>query len=106
MVGQAPYVVNAGTTWSTLSNRASATVVYNVVGKRITAAGSTPLPDTYERPRSSLDVSLQTAIVAGFSMRIDGKNLLDSPIEMRQGAVVRERYRTGRVLAFGLKWQQ
>ena len=106
MVGQAPYVVNAGTTWSTLSNRASATVVYNVVGKRITAAGSTPLPDTYEQPRSSLDVSLQTAIIAGLSMRIDGKNLLDAPIETRQGAVVRERYRTGRVLAFGLKWQQ
>ena len=38
MVGQAPYVINAGTTWATPSNRATATVVYNIVGRRITAA--------------------------------------------------------------------
>jgi len=106
MVGQAPYVVNAGATWSTPSNRASATMVYNIVGKRITAAGSTPLPDTYEMARAGLDVSFQTSIVGGLSARLDGKNLLDSPFEVRQGSVVRERYRAGRVLSLGLKLQQ
>jgi len=39
MVGQAPYVANAGLTWSSSSAKSSATVLYNVVGRRITAAG-------------------------------------------------------------------
>lgn len=106
MVGQAPFVVNAGTTWSSSSQRFTATAVYNVVGRRITAAGSSPLPDTYESARSSLDMSLQAPIVAGISARLDAKNLFDSPFEQRQGSVVRESYRAGRVFSFGLKWQQ
>ncbi|MEO8194586.1 MAG: outer membrane beta-barrel protein [Gemmatimonadales bacterium] len=106
MVGQAPYVVNAGMTWSSASARTAATLLYNVVGRRITAAGSSPLPDTYEMARSGVDVSLQTPLFSGISARLDAKNLLDSPFEVRQGTVTREMYRTGRVFSFGLKWQQ
>lgn len=106
MVGQAPYVVNAGVTWSSRAARSSATVLYNVVGRRITAAGSTPLPDTYESARSGIDASLQAPLFAGLSARLDAKNLLDSPFEVKQGSVVRERYRSGRVISLGLKWQQ
>jgi hypothetical protein len=106
MVGQAPYVVNAGASWSSQSARSSATILYNVVGRRITAAGSTPLPDTYESARSGLDASLQAPLFGSLSARLDAKNLLDSPYEVKQGPVVRERYRSGRVISLGLKWQQ
>jgi len=40
------------------------------------------------------------------SARLDAKNLLDSPYEVKQGDVIRERYRSGRVISLGLKWQQ
>ncbi len=106
MVGQAPYVVNAGATWSSGAAKSSATILYNVVGRRITAAGTTPLPDTDESARSGIDASLQAPIFGGISARLDAKNLLDSPFEVKQGSVVRERYRSGRVISLGLKWQQ
>jgi len=106
MVGQAPYVANAGATWSSASARSSATILYNVVGRRITAAGSTPLPDTYESTRSGIDASLQAPLFGAVSARLDAKNLLDSPYEVKQGDVTRERYRSGRVISIGLKWQQ
>jgi outer membrane receptor protein involved in Fe transport len=106
MVGQAPYVVNAGASWSSLSAKTSATILYNIVGHRITAAGSTPLPDTYESARTGIDASLQAPLFGPLSARLDAKNLLDSPYEVTQGSVVRERYRSGRVISLGFKWQQ
>ncbi|HYW31330.1 MAG TPA: TonB-dependent receptor, partial [Gemmatimonas sp.] len=51
LVGQAPYVVNAGVTYSTLSGRTNATLLFNVVGERIVAAGVLPLPNIVEKPR-------------------------------------------------------
>lgn len=105
MVGQAPYVVNAGATWQSSSGRASGTVLYNIVGKRIVSAGVTPLPDTYEQPRAVLDASLQIPVFARVALKLDGKNLLDSPFEVRQGTVTRNRYRLGRAFGLGLRWQ-
>ena len=105
MVGQAPFVVNAGTTWSSASQKTTATLLYNIVGRRITAAGTTPLPDTYESAHTGLDFSLQAPLLGGLSARLDTRNLLDSPFEVRQGSVVRERYRVGRVFSLGIKWQ-
>src|SRR5690606_28138294 len=62
MVGQAPYVVNAGLTWAPVESATNATVLYNVVGRRIVNAAESPLPDVYEEPRHVLDVALRTGI--------------------------------------------
>ncbi|MGH7560720.1 MAG: TonB-dependent receptor domain-containing protein [Gemmatimonadales bacterium] len=104
MVGQAPYVVNGGLTWTGTSG-ASATVLYNVVGRRIVSASEFPLPDNYERPRHLVDVSARFPILGGLKGKVDLKNLLDSPFEIRQGSVVRERFRTGRIVSAGLSWE-
>ena len=106
MVGQAPYVVNAGLTYSTPSGRASATALFNTIGRRVVAASVAPLPDIYEQARSTVDVSLRLPVVGSLSAKIDAKNLLDEVHEQRIGSVVRESYRTGRVFALGLAWQQ
>jgi hypothetical protein len=105
MVGQAPYVMNAGVTWAPESWRGtSATVLHNVVGRRIVSAGELPLPDVYELPRNVLDVSLRTGVSRGVSVKLDGRNLLDAPYEQVQGTVLREYYRSGRSLGVGLSW--
>lgn len=104
MVGQAPYVVNAGATYATDSGL-SATVLYNVVGKRITSAGTSPLPDTYEMPRNVLDATLQLPLGGTVTAKLSGKNLLDSPYRQVQGDVTRLRYRAGRVVTLGFNWQ-
>jgi hypothetical protein len=106
MVGQAPYVANAGVTYATASGATSATLLYNVVGKRIVTAGEQPLPDVYELPRNVLDFSVRMGLSSALSAKLDLKNLLDEPFEYRQGSVTRESYRTGRLVSLGLSWRR
>jgi TonB-dependent receptor len=106
MVGQAPYIVNAGVTWTMFGNEATnATFLFNRIGERISAAGEFPNPDVIESARSTMDVSLRFPLLRGMSGRLDAKNLLDQSVTRRQGPVVREQYWTGRVFQLGLTWQ-
>lgn len=65
--GQSPYVLNAGLQYD-LPSGFNATLLYNIIGRRIyyvgqnaTIAGSTP--DTYEAPRSLLDLQLSQKVL-------------------------------------------
>lgn len=106
MVGQAPYVVNAGVTWSHPRSDASATLLFNTIGERIAYAGELPLPDVVEMPRNVLDLSLRLPVRDRLSLRFDAKNLLGAPHELRQGSVAREYYETGRTMSIGVSWTQ
>ncbi len=105
MVGQAPYMINTGVTWTTTSGSTSATLLYNTVGARIIDAGERPLPDVKELARNVVDFSLRFPVGAGFSGRFDAKNLLDAQYRIEQGPVTRESYYTGRTFAVGFNWQ-
>jgi hypothetical protein len=105
LTGQAPYVVNAGLTYAPGSGAINATALYNRVGKRINAAGPLPLPDIYEMGRDVIDIAVRFPVAGGFGAKFDLKNILDTPVEHRQGAVTRLRYNTGRVMTFGLNWK-
>lgn len=105
MVGQAPYVVNLGLTYTAPTGVLSATALYNVVGRRVHEAGSNPRPDAYEEARNLVDVSIQAQLWSSLTVKLDGKNLLDDPMHVTQGAVTRLRYTTGRVFSLGLTWQ-
>jgi outer membrane receptor for ferrienterochelin and colicin len=105
MVGQAPYVVNAGLTYSNTTGRVSTTALFNIVGERITAAVPSR-PDVYEQPRHALDLSLRFPVFGSLSGKIDARNVFDEPYELLQDEVVRERYRAGRVFSLGLSWRQ
>jgi TonB-dependent receptor len=105
MVGQAPYVVNAGLTYAPLRGTTSATLLVNRIGERIDAAGDRPLPDVIERARTALDFSLRFPLVSTLSGRFDARNLLDDPYKTVQGTVTRESYRAGRVAQLGLIWR-
>ena len=104
MVGQSEYVVNAGFGYASPNGGWFGTLLYNVAGRRIVEAGSGGLPDAYEEPRHMLDASLQLPVVASVSLKLDGKNLLDSPYRMIQGDVLRSRYTTGRMFEFAFTW--
>ena len=105
MVGQAPYVINAGLTYAASANALSATLLFNRVGPRIDAAGDLPLPDVIEEARNGLDLSLRLPVAGAFSARIDAKNLFDAPYRVTQGTVTREEYRVGRTVQAGLIWR-
>lgn len=106
MVGQAPYVVNTGLTYTSRGGATSATLLYNRVGERIVNAGANPLPDVVEHPRDVLDLSLRFPLfVSGLAGRVDAKNLLDARYLVTQGPVTRESYDSGRGFSFGVSWQ-
>ncbi|MDQ8164356.1 MAG: TonB-dependent receptor [Gemmatimonadota bacterium] len=105
MVGQAPYVLNTGVTWTNRSGATSATLLYNVVGERITAAGVKPLPNIVERPRHVVDAALRFPLFGNVTGRLDGKNLLDARYQFMQGGLEREGYSAGRGLSLGLNWK-
>jgi TonB-dependent receptor len=105
MAGQSEYVVNAGLGYGSDDGRWNATFLYNVSGPRLSEAGISPLPDTYEQERHLMDVSLQFPVAGAVSGKLDGKNLLDQPIQFLQGPVTRLTYRTGRIFSLGFKWE-
>ena len=105
MVGQAPYVLNAGVSYANRTGRTSATLLFNRVGNRIDAAGDQPLPDVEDIARNVLDFSLRFPLVAGLSGRFDARNLFDAPFKTVQGTVIREYWRTGRTIQFGLQYR-
>ena len=106
MVGQAPYVVNAGLTYASPSGRTNATILYNVVGERIYAAGVAPLPNIVEAPRDIVDFSLRFPVWREVTGRLDARNLLDARYRFMQGNLEREGYNAGRTISFGLSWRQ
>jgi outer membrane receptor protein involved in Fe transport len=105
MVGQSEYVVNAGLGYTHPGGRFDATALFNVVGRRIAEAGTAGLPDAYEEARELLDVSARLTLSDRLSLKIDGKNLLDTPFELTQGTVTRQRYNVGRTFGFGFTWR-
>jgi outer membrane receptor protein involved in Fe transport len=105
MVGQAPYVVNAGLTYAREGSDASATILYNVMGRRIYSASEFPLPDVYEQARHNLDLSLRFPVLNQLLAKIDFRNLLDAPYNVTQGVAVREYFKTGRIVSMGISWR-
>jgi outer membrane receptor protein involved in Fe transport len=110
MLGQAPYVVNAGVSWNTESGW-NATALYNVVGRRVAEGGSINLPDTYEEARSVIDVSLRIPLMQTLEAKVDGKNLLNTAYRTTQGHLANGDpnyqlyYTAGRVFQMGVTWR-
>lgn len=105
MVGQAGYVLNAGLGYMSNSGRWNATLLYNVVGRRIHEAATIGLPDAWEEPRHLFDFSIRFPVFNTVAGKVDAKNLLDAPYRVRQGDVTRLGYNTGRQFSVGLSWQ-
>ncbi|TWR29492.1 outer membrane beta-barrel protein [Mucilaginibacter pallidiroseus] len=58
LVGQSPYVVNAGITHTELDNKLSINLLFNRLGKRIFLAGGARFSSVYEMPRNVLDAQV------------------------------------------------
>ncbi|WP_114937671.1 TonB-dependent receptor [Mucilaginibacter endophyticus] len=58
LVGQSPYVINAGLQHNELDNKLSINVLYNRLGKRIFYAGGERFSSVYEQPRNVLDFQI------------------------------------------------
>ena len=64
----------------------------------------TTLPDIVAGGHASLDLSLRWGLWRQVSLKVDAKNLLDTPFLTTQRAVTRLRYTVGRTMVLGFTW--
>lgn len=93
--GQSPWVINAALDWVGFKEKTRARLSYNVFGKRIDTVGTTRVPDTYEMPRHSIDLSVSQKLVETVDLKFSVENLLDSPYRFKTGDLPAGEWRLG-----------
>lgn len=63
MVGQAPYIINAGLQHNFLNDKLSFNALYNRVGRRLIVAGGVLFPEIWEVPRNVIDLQLALKVI-------------------------------------------
>lgn len=90
MQGQSPYLINIGLFYQNDTKGLSASVLYNRIGKRVETVGvpaqnpNDDIPDIYEMPRNSLDLSFSKKLGNYVELKAGVKDLLNSKIEYKQ----------------------
>lgn len=79
--GQSPYVLNTGLYYQNDNAGLSASIMYNIMGKRILVAaqlnqGVVLIPDIYEMPRNVIDLSINKKIGKSLELKFGIKDLL------------------------------
>jgi TonB-dependent receptor len=62
MMGQSPYIVNAGLYYQEEESGLQVSMLYNVIGKRIFLVGNYRNPTVYEMPRNVIDLTITKSI--------------------------------------------
>ncbi len=102
--GQANYLINGALNYSSRSGISDVSIMMSATGKRLYALGSTPLPDIYEQPVSSLDATLNWRAYAGSRVKFSARNLLDPRIRQLQAGQEVSAYRRGRTYSLVLSY--
>ena len=90
MQGQSPYLINLGLFYQLDEAGFSASALYNRVGKRIETVGvpkqdpNDDIPDIYEMPRNSLDLSLSKRFGKYVEVKLGAQDLLNAKVEYKQ----------------------
>lgn len=84
MMGQSPYVVNAGLFVADSASRLQCNIVYNINGKRLHAVGSAGTPDIYEMPAGQLDITMGKQFGEHFNLKLGAGNLLNARMLLLQ----------------------
>lgn len=100
--GQSPYVVNMQLQYDREKVGFSGTLLYNIVGKRITEVGTNDIPDTYEQAFGQLDLVLNQRIKENWSISFRARNLLDPNMDSTQGDEIVRQQRRGRIFGLNL----
>ena len=99
--GQSTYSLNAGVYYG--SENMDGSLLLSGFGERLAQVGAgateTSLPDIYEHPPLTLDLTLSRRILGTTRVKLSAENLLDRATEFRQLDKVTRRYRSGRTLS-------
>jgi outer membrane receptor protein involved in Fe transport len=98
--GQSPYVFNTQLQYDRPNWGFSSTLLYNIIGKRITEVGTNQIPDTYEQPFGQLDFVASLALKNNWTLSFRARNLLDPKVEATQADEIVRSFKRGRNFAF------
>ena len=106
--GQSPYLVNLTLGYDNLKYGISASVYYNVFGKRLSIVSLSGTPDVYEQPFRLLNVSVSKKLTSQITLKLAGNNLLDDAVKQTQQFKDKEyifrQYNRGRSFSIGLSY--
>lgn len=92
LTGHSKYVVNVQLGFDSDNEKHSATLTYNVFGKRIAFAGIDGKDDAFEQPFHSLDFTYSYDVFEQGAVKFSLKNLLDENTEiLQQGEILQGR---------------
>lgn len=77
MVGQAPYVINAGIQHNLLDNKMGINLLYNKVGRKIYKAGGQQFPSVWENPRDVIDFQLSYKVLKNAELKFNAGDILN-----------------------------
>lgn len=99
MQGQSPYLVNTGIFYKNRPLQMDVALLYNRIGKRIIGVGrstgnvggddSAKVPDSYEMPRNTIDLSVTKRFGEHWEMRLNVRDLLAERVFYKQFADVK-----------------
>lgn len=102
--GQAPYVVNFQLQYELPKAGTQASLLYNVLGARITEVGTDQRPDIFEEPFHQVDFVYNQKWKKNVNLGFRARNLLDPKLQARQGSEIVRSMNRGRSLSFGVTW--
>lgn len=86
MMGQSPYIINAGLYYQNDSIGLGVSVMFNRVGERVVIVGIPDIPEVYEMPRSLLDITISQRITKHITIRFSAQDLLNQNFVLLQDA--------------------
>jgi TonB-dependent receptor len=118
MMGQSPWIINAGIYYEADTGRFKINVNYNVIGPRVVIVGVPGIPEVYEMPRHQVDLSIIRTVGKhhNFDVRLNITDLFNQETLLLQdangdGKLNRETdqrmqyYKRGTYLQLGLTWR-
>lgn len=106
--GQSPYLLNLNVLYDHLESGTSASLFYNVFGERLSEVTLGATPNIFEKPRHTLNFSVEQKFWQNFKLKFSAKNILDSQVEkihrFKDKEFVYQKYSTGRNFAVGLSY--
>lgn len=102
--GQSSYALNAGIYYGATAIQGS--IMLSRFGQRLAQVGAgafpSSLPDIYEHPPTSLDMTMTKGLGSMLNLRLTAENLLNDATEFRQLGLITRRFNSGRSYSLSL----
>lgn len=77
LMGQSPYIVNAGLYYQDNERKLQYNILYNVIGPRLFAVGTFGTPDIYDMPRHVVDLTLTKGFGKHLEVKLSAQDILN-----------------------------